>query len=124
MDPDVTLDWLRNELKPELLDMEGDAQIEIDGVIQMFQALDEWISRGGFLPKEWVNRGPSQRANGYPRMTDAQRNRLWEKCGDYNVPFNENDYFRDPQNGWVEGWLGGSRDTIYLGVSPEGESHS
>lgn len=77
------------------------------------------------------------------RMTNAQRNRLWEMCGNYNVPFRENDYYLNPSTGWVEGWIGGVEHalpqvpdnapvvrkipvprTIYVGVSPEGESHT
>lgn len=140
MDPDVTLDWLRNELKPELLDMEGDAKIEWDAVIQLFQALDEWLSKGGFLPKAWrqvrdLTRQGKSRFAGYdfagefPRMTNAQRDRLWEMCGNYGVAFNEADYQVQSLNssmqpGWVEGWIGGKPGTIYTGVSPEGQSHT
>lgn len=71
------------------------------------------------------------RADGKPRMTDAQRDTLWRLCGGYNVPFREDDYtpvFDLPQ-GWVAGWVGGrdgtnGRRTIYVGVSPQGEAHS
>jgi hypothetical protein len=77
------------------------------------------------------------RADGKPRMTLAQRNRLWDLCAGYNVPFREDDYYRYPDDssmmpGWVQGWVGGRDDgsgitgrrTIEVGVSPEGESHS
>lgn len=72
------------------------------------------------------------------KMTNAQRDRLWELCRQYNVPFREDDYriqteaiFGSPA-GWVEGWVGGinhsagmgSAQTIYVGVDPEGNSHS
>jgi hypothetical protein len=134
MDPDVTLEWLRNELKPELLDMEDEAKIEIDGVVQMFQALDEWISKGGFLPKAWVMTKPQETAEGIRRMSQAQRNRLWIMCGNYNVPFRENDYYID-SSGYACGWIGGhehatterggtKKSTIYTGVSPEGEANT
>lgn len=63
------------------------------------------------------------------RMTEAQRNKLWETCGRYNVPFREDDYQLNSLDssfmpGWVEGWIGGVETTIYLGVDPEGRSHS
>ena len=74
------------------------------------------------------------RADGKPRMSDAQRDTLWRLCGGFNVAFREDDYLRHPDDssmspGWVEGWVGGSltaagRQTIYVGVSPEGRAHS
>ena len=76
------------------------------------------------------------RADGKPRMSLAQRDRLWEMCGNYNVPFREDDYVLSGRQasigaGWVEGWVGGrdgsgitSRRTVYVGVSPEGDSHT
>jgi hypothetical protein len=72
------------------------------------------------------------RADGKPRMTDAQRDTLWRLCGGYNVPFREDDYaptFDLPKH-WVAGWVGGrdgdgsGRTTIYVGVSPEGQANS
>lgn len=71
------------------------------------------------------------RTDGAPRMTIAQRNRLWALCGRYGVPFREDDYVLQNRPtglmtaGWVEGWVGGLvGKTIYVGVSPEGDSHS
>ena len=74
------------------------------------------------------------------RMTEAQRDKLWDSCGRYGVPFREDDYHVFSPNSsmmasWVEGWVGGNTHatadrggtdfpTIYLGVSPEGDSHS
>lgn len=74
----------------------------------------------------------SVRADGTLRMTDAQRDTLWRKCGDYNVPFREDDYTRqsDLPAGYVAGWIGGwppkpkGSRTIYVGVSPTGEVSS
>ena len=74
-----------------------------------------------------------------PRMTFMQMQRLWELCGRYKVPFREDDYRIQTENtsfgtpsGWVEGWVGGinhsagmgSAQTIYVGVEPDGTSHS
>jgi hypothetical protein len=64
------------------------------------------------------------------RMTEAQRDKLWDLCGRYNVPFRETDYVIMPEGSifgppnWVQGWVGGESNTIFVGVSPEGESHS
>jgi hypothetical protein len=56
-------------------------------------------------------------------MTEAQMLALWRKCGDYNVPFREDDYHPtfDLPTGYVAGWIG---DRIYVGVSPDGEISS
>lgn len=64
------------------------------------------------------------------RMTDAQREKLWALCGRYDVPFREDDYVHNSKEsafmpGWVEGWVGGEPNlTIYVGVAPDGSSHS
>lgn len=74
-------------------------------------------------------------ANGKPRMTTKQLDALWRTCGNWNVEFNENDYFLDPASGYVEGWVGGRnhshirpvegyKSTIYVGVSPDGRVNS
>jgi hypothetical protein len=72
-----------------------------------------------------------------PRMTDAQRDKLWDLCGRYGVPFREDDYFPTRFSSsaplMFEGWIGGTfyngtfpdkRRTIYIGVEPNGDSHS
>jgi hypothetical protein len=76
------------------------------------------------------------RPDGKQRMTTAQMRTLWIACGNYNVPFREDDYRVIPLDasispGYVEGWVGGNlhaagnpRHTIYLGVDPEGRSNS
>ncbi len=65
-------------------------------------------------------------AHGHLRMTDAQVARLVALCRGYGVPFREDDYhlcgersISSPE-GWVEGYVG----PVFVGVSPEGESHS
>lgn len=62
-------------------------------------------------------------------MTDAQRETLRALCSRYRVPFRESDYAvsqggLDSPAGWVEGWVGGVGTTIYVGVDPQGRSHS
>lgn len=52
MDPDVVLLQLRSaarEYDPNSPDAAADAQVVVDG----FMALDEWLTKGGFLPKAW-----------------------------------------------------------------------
>lgn len=74
------------------------------------------------------------------RMTQAQRDKLWDLCGRYNVPFREDDYhpatFSKDSPVMYEGWVGGYQEvehpttkqptpkTIYVGVEPNGRSHS
>lgn len=71
-----------------------------------------------------------------PRMTVLQREKLQALCSRYGVPFRFEDYRAaiPPLGtaGWFQGWVGGDefsgdgggRRTIYVGVSPTGESHS
>lgn len=67
-------------------------------------------------------------------LTPAQELRLRALCKNYNVTFDPEHYKPafDLPWGWVAGWIGGpgynglteNKSTIYVGVSPEGESHS
>lgn len=72
-----------------------------------------------------------------PRMTNAQRDKLWDLCGRYNVPFREDDYYIESGTNFVLGWVGGighalmpkgekttKTSTIYICVEPNGDSHS
>ena len=72
------------------------------------------------------------------RMNLLQLLKLWRMCGDYEVEFKESDYFVIPQSssmmkGYAEGWVGGvcydgdtpgTERTIYVGVAPDGSSHT
>jgi len=62
MDPNETLKRLR-----ELLGGESSCSAKADGglrcddwsdVQELFQALDQWLSKGGFLPKAWLRLNP------------------------------------------------------------------
>lgn len=63
-------------------------------------------------------------------MNSAQEARLRLLCKRYGVRFNATDYHPATLQatgmmfGWVEGWIGGKPGTLYVGVSPAGESHS
>lgn len=62
-------------------------------------------------------------------MTDAQREKLRSLCEQYGVTFRETDYRVNPQDsgwmkGWAEGWVGGEPGTLFVGVDPDGSSHS
>ena len=48
MDPDVCLAEIRELTKKS--DLSDD---QIEDLVTRVRALDEWISRGGFLPKAW-----------------------------------------------------------------------
>jgi hypothetical protein len=135
MDPNQTLSELQYLVKEVA---QCDSRI-CDDLKERFTALDEWLSRGGFNP--WpASKEPNRFADQRARMSDAQRNRLWQMCADYNVPFNEADYFLDSKDGMVEGWVGGfyhgngnsslndgkpeNKKTIYVGVELDGRSHT
>lgn len=68
-------------------------------------------------------------------MNDAQELTLRRLCQRYGCDFSRAHYLVYPPTsnmmaGWAEGWVGGydgvtkKPHTIYVGVSPEGESHS
>lgn len=89
---------------------------------------------------DWMNYGPSS----YKHLTDAQERTLRNLCERYHVEFDEDHYSVYTADsiimpGWAEGWVGGpthanpqyaepaeprGAPTIYVGVSPEGDSHS
>ena len=33
----------------------GDQDWDIDNIVENFQALDGWLTKGGFLPNDWQN---------------------------------------------------------------------
>jgi hypothetical protein len=53
MDPNAALANLRAALDPERGDSPG-FEDALDDAIEAFAALDEWLSKGGFLPAEWA----------------------------------------------------------------------
>ena len=52
-------------------------------------------------------------------MTPEQRAALYRLCERYQVPFYEENY--KPTFDLPAGWVAGMVDTIYVGVSPEGD---
>lgn len=58
MDPNATLEQLR-ALMDECNDEQDWDSCSQDTVKELFEALDEWICRGGFLPQDWA-RKPSE----------------------------------------------------------------
>lgn len=64
-----------------------------------------------------------------PKLNEAQESKLRDLCKRYNVAFDASHYvvfsqYASMMAGWAEGWIGGEPGTLYVGVSPEGESHS
>jgi len=59
MDPDVALAAARKACElVEIIDEELDPEALIAAValaLGYYQTLDEWITKGGFLPKEWAS---------------------------------------------------------------------
>ncbi len=57
MDPNATLDELRKRMAE--LGNTGSFEwefLELDRMVELFQSLDQWISKGGFLPADWNKR--------------------------------------------------------------------
>jgi hypothetical protein len=52
MDPDWTLNRLRGIISRILEKVDKATDLEVD-VAEHFLALDEWLKKGGFLPKDW-----------------------------------------------------------------------
>ena len=51
MDPNVTLAQIRELVSEnEYRDLYAD---ETDRLVELVQSLDQWISKGGFLPADW-----------------------------------------------------------------------
>lgn len=54
MDPNECLAELRDYIQSEkTLSENGDAWEYVDEIIDRFEALDDWLSKGGFLPSAW-----------------------------------------------------------------------
>lgn len=65
MDPEAALTRIR-ELAAEIINMSdeidefdsfGHVDEEANELAETFQGLDEWITKGGFLPKDWRRDG-------------------------------------------------------------------
>lgn len=56
MDPEETLSLLRARVadvfQPDV-DYPGDAAV-LSEVVELFDALDDWLSKGGFPPRDWL----------------------------------------------------------------------
>lgn len=53
MDPDTALAELRTLALDVLSPVDGESSDEAIELAEKFQGLDEWLSRGGFLPAAW-----------------------------------------------------------------------
>lgn len=51
MDPNATLKQIRALL--DAIDCDEDRSDDTSDLITLVNALDEWLSNGGFLPKRW-----------------------------------------------------------------------
>ena len=51
MDPDAALLLLRAETQAAT--EENDAVEVLARMVELFQGLDDWLSKGGFLPQDW-----------------------------------------------------------------------
>jgi hypothetical protein len=53
MDPNETLRALRELVEQVYGDDEGDVNDQLEDFAGYFESLDGWISKGGFLPRDW-----------------------------------------------------------------------
>jgi hypothetical protein len=58
MDPDACLEEIRAKIK-QINDEQDDmaALVMLPELTELVEALDEWISKGGYLPKGWTKDG-------------------------------------------------------------------
>lgn len=61
MDPDMTLRLMRDYIRRVRDSVQGEGtdpdilRIEADQLAEYADALDQWLSKGGFLPKDWAH---------------------------------------------------------------------
>ena len=59
MDPNMSLEDLRAAiLDASNPDQYTDREVAIEQVEEYFNALDDWLRRGGLLPRDWGQRAP------------------------------------------------------------------
>jgi hypothetical protein len=73
MDPNETLRRIR------ILVQEGDDCFALEDMQELFGALDDWLSRGGFLPKDWESERDSEEV----AMLNAKVSELTEQLLSY-----------------------------------------
>lgn len=56
MDPDEALRQLREEAARILEAADNEEEADATRMAELFQGLDEWVVRGGFLPKDWKSK--------------------------------------------------------------------
>lgn len=65
MDPNTALDEIR-DLYEQIIDDRANANDvaddDVDRLVDLIDALDEWITNGGFLPDDWKPRKRTKRA--------------------------------------------------------------
>lgn len=59
MDPNAALKQIRDIILRMKRDhVRKHVSVEVDDLVDVVEGLDEWLSKGGFLPDDWVeNRG-------------------------------------------------------------------
>jgi hypothetical protein len=72
MDPNETLRQLREKMQGNFIESE---------TRELFEALDEWLAKGGFLPKEWNREVPMIVVGQFPATELMHALRSAEKGG-------------------------------------------
>jgi len=58
MDPNAALDEIRASYRAFDLVFTDEGRVDIAGrLVDLVQGLDEWLSKGGFLPSAWTHGG-------------------------------------------------------------------
>lgn len=55
MDPNAALERIRTIHRALMDDPSGNLRL-VDELLELLAALDEWLSKGGFLPSDWTNK--------------------------------------------------------------------
>lgn len=59
MDPNAALEQLREAIADAANpDQYTDREVAIEQIAEFFEALDNWLTNGGFLPGAWGQRAP------------------------------------------------------------------
>jgi hypothetical protein len=131
MDPNAALEELR-KLIAEAAASSSETTDEIvdrlDTIAELVHALDEWLSRGGFLPAAWNYARKITVPDGW---TFPQYWAAIELCKRWNTPLAIANFApagNDLPTGYRVGWVGAPRDgrpgTIYCGIAPDGRVSS
>lgn len=71
MDPDTALEFLRIAVRK--LSEETADWVDVKLLVEQFEALDDWLTRGGHLPSAWCVRRPTVLVSAPRYQSDQNR---------------------------------------------------